>query len=113
MKAAVHTSYGPPEVVRIVEVDQPTAVGNELLVKVHAATVNRTDCAYRAGKPFFLRFLSGLRRPKATVLGNEFSGEVEAVGSGVTSFEVGDRVFGYNEVGNVVIDVEQADDQLR
>jgi NADPH:quinone reductase-like Zn-dependent oxidoreductase len=95
MKAAVHTSYGPPDVVRIAEVEKPTAKDNEVLVKVHATTVNRTDCGFRAGKPFFVRFLTGLIRPKVTVLGYEFAGEVEAVGSGVTSFVVGDRVFGF------------------
>jgi NADPH:quinone reductase-like Zn-dependent oxidoreductase len=96
MKAAVHTSYGPPEVVRISEVDKPAPKDNELLVRVHATTVNRTDCGLRAAKPFIVRFFTGLTRPRVTVLGNEFAGEVEAVGRGVTSFEVGDRVFGFN-----------------
>lgn len=97
MRAAVHTRYGPPEVVRIVEVEKPAIRENEVLVKVHATTVNRTDCACRAAKPFFMRLFIGLTGPRATVLGNEFAGVVEAVGSGVTSFEVGARVFGYNE----------------
>ena len=97
MKAATHTSYGPPEVVRITEVGMPIARDNRLLVKIHATTVNRTDCGYRAAKPFILRFFTGLIRPKRTVLGTEFAGEVEAVGSSATSFEVGDRVFGYTE----------------
>jgi NADPH:quinone reductase-like Zn-dependent oxidoreductase len=97
MKAAVHSRYGRPDVVRISEVEKPTPKDNEVLVKVHATTVNRTDCACRAAKPFFMRFFTGLIRPRATVLGNEFSGVVEAVGDGVTSFKVGDRVFGYNE----------------
>jgi len=97
MKAAVHTKYGPPDVVRIEEVEQPAPKDNELLVKVHATTVNRTDAHYRAAKPVPMRLLSGLTKPRATVLGNEFAGEVEAVGSGVTSFKVGDRVFGYLE----------------
>jgi NADPH:quinone reductase-like Zn-dependent oxidoreductase len=96
MKAAVHTSYGPPAVVRIAEVEKPTAKDNEVLVKVHVTTVNRTDSGLRAAKPFINRFFTGLSRPRVTVLGNEFAGEVEAVGGGVTSFEVGDRVFGYN-----------------
>jgi NADPH:quinone reductase-like Zn-dependent oxidoreductase len=96
MKAAVHTRYGPPDVVRISEVDKPTAKDNEVLVKVHATTVNRTDSGLRSAKPFINRFFTGLSRPRVTVLGNEFAGEVEAVGRGVTSFEVGDRVFGYN-----------------
>jgi len=97
MKAAVHTSYGPPDVVRVVEVEKPAAKANEVLVKVHATTVNRTDCGYRAAKPFIVRFFSGLVRPRVTVLGNEFAGVVEATGTGVTSFKVGDRVFGYCE----------------
>jgi len=96
MRAAVHTSYGPPDVVRIAEVAKPTARDNEVLVRVRATTVNRTDCGFRAAKPFFVRLFAGLRRPRLTVLGNEFAGDVEAVGGGVTSFEVGDRVFGYN-----------------
>ena len=97
MKAAVYTSYGAPEVVGIAEVEKPTARDNEVLVEVHATTVNRTDCAYRAARPFFMRFLTGVIRPRSAVLGTEFAGVIEAVGSGVTSFEVGDKVFGYNE----------------
>jgi NADPH:quinone reductase-like Zn-dependent oxidoreductase len=96
MKAAVHTRYGPPDVVRISELDKPAATDNEVLVKVHATTVNRTESGLRAAQPFINRFVTGLSRPRVTVLGNEFAGEVEAVGRGVTSFQVGDRVFGYN-----------------
>jgi NADPH:quinone reductase-like Zn-dependent oxidoreductase len=97
MKAAVRTRYGPPEVVRIAEVDQPAVTDHDVLVKVHVTTVNRTDCGFRAAKPFIVRFFSGLITPRVTVLGTEFAGVVEAVGGGVTSFEVGDRVFGYSE----------------
>lgn len=97
MKAAVHTGYGPPDVVRIAEIDKPAVGDHEVLIKVYVTTVNRTDCGFRAGKPFFVRFLSGLIKPRATVLGCEFAGAVEAVGRGVTSFEVGDDVFGINE----------------
>jgi NADPH:quinone reductase-like Zn-dependent oxidoreductase len=96
MKAAVHTSYGPPDVVRVAEVEKPTPKDDEVLVRVRATTVNRTDCGFRAAKPFIMRLFGGLLRPRVTVLGNEFAGDVEAVGRGVTSFEVGDRVFGYN-----------------
>jgi NADPH:quinone reductase-like Zn-dependent oxidoreductase len=95
MRAVVRTSYGPPDVVRIAEVPKPTAKDNQVLVKVHATTVNRTDCGFRAGKPFFVRALTGLPRPRVTVLGTEFAGTVEAVGAEVTSFAVGDRVFGF------------------
>ena len=97
MQAAVQTRYGPPDVVRIAEVEKPTIGDNEVLVQVHATTVNRTDCACRAAKPFFMRLFTGLIRPRATVLGNEYAGVVEAVGGGVTAFSVGDKVFGYNE----------------
>ena len=97
MKPAVHTRYGRPDVVRISEVEKPTPKDNEVLVKVHATTVNRTDCACRAAKPFFMRFFTGLIRPRATVLGNEFAGVFAAVGGGVTTCKVGDKVFGYNE----------------
>ena len=97
MQAAVHIRYGTPEVVRIIEVDKPMIGPTEVLVQVHATTVNRTDCAYRAAKPFFMRLFTGLIRPRATVLGNEFAGVVVDVGRSVTRFSVGENVFGYNE----------------
>jgi len=96
MKAAVRDRYGPPEVVRVTEVATPAPKDDELLVKVHATTVNRTDCGVRAAQPPLYRLFLGLRRPRLTVLGNEFAGEVEAVGGGVTSFRPGDRVFGFS-----------------
>ena len=98
MKAAVHTRYGPPDVVRISEVGTPAPRDGELLVKVHATTVNRTDCHYRSGRPWIMRpLVSGLTGPKTSILGNEFAGQVVGAGPGVTSFRVGDRVFGYTE----------------
>ncbi len=97
MRAAVHSRYGPPEVAAVKDVDKPTADAGEILIRVRATTVNRTDCATRAAKPFFARLITGLIKPKAKVLGNEFAGVVEAIGSDVDSFRVGDRVFGYNE----------------
>jgi NADPH:quinone reductase-like Zn-dependent oxidoreductase len=97
MKAAVHTRYGPPDVVHVVDVPMPTPKDNEVLVKVHATTVNRTDCGFRGAKPFFIRVFTGLLRPRVSILGNEFAGEVESLGPGVTSFAVGDRVFGYDD----------------
>jgi NADPH:quinone reductase-like Zn-dependent oxidoreductase len=96
MKAAVYTRYGPPDVVQIAEVDKPAPKDNEVLVKVHATTVNRTDCGIRAAKPFLWRLFTGLRRPRLRILGNEFAGEVKAVGRGVSSFKPGDRVFGFS-----------------
>ncbi len=97
MRAAVRTRYGPPDVVRLEEVDTPTPGRGELLIRVRATTVNRTDCGYRGGTPWLIRFFSGLRRPKVAVLGTEFAGEVVAVGTDVTSHGVGDRVCGYCE----------------
>lgn len=95
VKAAVNDTYGAPDVVRIMDVEKPAPKDNELLIKVRATTVNRTDCGFRAAKPFFIRVISGIRKPKITILGSEFAGDVEAVGGGVTSFRPGDRVFGY------------------
>jgi NADPH:quinone reductase-like Zn-dependent oxidoreductase len=95
MRAAVRTSYGPPDVVRIEDVEKPAVRDNEVLVRVYATTVNRTDCGFRAGRPFFVRALTGLPRPRVRILGTEFAGTVEAVGGGVTSFGVGERVFGF------------------
>ena len=97
MRAAVRTVYGPPEVVTVIDVPRPEICDTELLVKVHATTVNRTDCHYRSAKPFPMRFLSGLRRPKVPILGTEFAGRVAAIGSAVTTLAVRDRVFGYVE----------------
>lgn len=97
MRAAVHARYGPPEVVRVQEVDRPAVGDRDVLVRVYATTVNRTDCAYRAARPFFMRLLTGLIRPRRTIMGTEFAGVVEAVGRDVTLFAVGERVFGYCE----------------
>jgi NADPH:quinone reductase-like Zn-dependent oxidoreductase len=97
MKAAVTTRYGPPQVVHIMDVPQPAPEADELLVRVHATTVNRTDCGFRAGHPWFIRGFTGITKPKRTILGNEFAGVVEAVGENVRRFEVSDRVFGYDD----------------
>ena len=97
MRAAVRTRYGPPDLVRIEEVEKPIPQDGEVLVKIHATTVNRTDCGVRAAKPSILRLILGLRKPRRTIIGTEFAGIVEALGSGVMSFKVGDRVFGYDE----------------
>lgn len=98
MKAMVSSTYGSPEVLKLLEVKQPIPTHKEVLVKVHATTVNRTDCGFLRGKPFIVRFFSGLRKPKNPILGNEFAGEVEAIGKDVASFRVGDKVFGYSDV---------------
>lgn len=89
--------YGPPEVVSVTEVPAPEPGAGEVLIRVAATTVNRTDCAYRVARPFFMRALTGLRRPRRTILGTEFAGEVVALGEQVDRFAVGDQVFGYCE----------------
>lgn len=94
MRAAVNTSYGPPDVVAIRQVPTPEPQAGEILIRVHATTVSRTDCGMRSPHPWFVRLVAGLLRPKLTVLGMDFAGEVEAVGAGVTRFKPGDRVFG-------------------
>jgi len=94
MKAVVHDRYGPPEVLRIEDVPRPVPNEDEVLVKVHATSVTRTDCGFRAAHPFFARIFTGLLRPKRRIPGLELAGNVEAVGAAVTEFEVGDDVFG-------------------
>src|SRR5579864_3851862 len=98
MKAILHTKYGPPEVLQLKEVEKPTPKDNEVLIRIHATTVNRTDCGFLRAKPFFIRFVSGLVRPKRTILGCEFAGEIEDIGKDVKSFMKGDHVFGYSGV---------------
>ena len=94
MKAAVYDKYGGPEVLRVEEVERPVPNDDQVLVKVHFSTVNRSDCGWRSGKPFLSRFFTGVPRPKRRILGSEFAGEIAAVGASVTKFAVGDRVFG-------------------
>ena len=101
MRAVVYDRYGPPEVLRLDEVERPVPRDTEVLVKVQATTVNRFDTATREANrrsglaiSLLSRLVSGLRRPRQRVLGTEFAGEVEAAGAAVTEFAVGDRVFG-------------------
>jgi NADPH:quinone reductase-like Zn-dependent oxidoreductase len=90
----VNTRYGPPEVVRLEEVPRPDPGPDHLLIRVHATTVNRTDCGVRQADPVVARLFTGLTRPRHKILGNEFAGDVEAIGQEVTSFTEGDAVFG-------------------
>jgi NADPH:quinone reductase-like Zn-dependent oxidoreductase len=99
MKAVVWDRYGPPEVLRLEEVDKPVPADDEILVHIRAATVNRTDCHRRAADPFIWRLLLGLRRPKQRTLGMEFAGIVEQTGASVTDFAPGDEVFGMRGFG--------------
>lgn len=99
MKAAVYTRYGPPEVLRVTDVPAPVAKDDEVLVRVRATSVNRTDRGFLRAEPWIVRLFAGLRAPRRTILGCEFAGDVEAVGGSVTRFAVGDRVFGFDDAG--------------
>jgi NADPH:quinone reductase-like Zn-dependent oxidoreductase len=95
MRAVVHDRYGPPEVLRVAEVERPVPKENEVLVRVHASTVTRGDAmGVRSVEYRFSRLFTGIRRPRRTIFGSEFAGRVEEVGSAVTAFRVGDDVFG-------------------
>lgn len=98
MKAIVRTKYGSPDILQLKEEQKPSLKNDEVLVKIYATTVNRTDCAFLRGKPFINRLVSGLFRPKRTILGNEFAGEIEAKGKDVKSFKNFDHVFGFSGV---------------
>ncbi len=100
MKAIVYTKYGPPDVLQMKEVEKPVPGDNEVLIKVHATTVNRTDSATVRAIPWFARIATGLFKPKKQVPGTEFAGEVEAVGKGVSTLKAGDRVFGFDDLGS-------------
>lgn len=99
MKAIIYTQYGPPEVLSLQEIEKPVPKDNEILVKVRATSVNRTDCANLRAKPDIMRLSTGLLRPKNPILGTEFSGDVETVGNTVTAFKAGDKVFGFDDSG--------------
>ena len=100
MRAVVHDRYGPPEVLRIEDVERPVPKEDEVLVRIHATTVTRTDTGFRSADLFLTRFFTGLLRPKRPIVGSELAGEVEAVGTAVTEFKVGDRVFGVRSGAN-------------
>jgi NADPH:quinone reductase-like Zn-dependent oxidoreductase len=116
MRAVVYDRYGPPEVLRLEDVERPVPHADEILIRIHTSTVNRADCAERSGKRFISRFLiplltmredlrhkrrvlGGALRPERPILGSELAGEVEAVGAAVSEFKVGDRVFGMSPFG--------------
>lgn len=94
MRAIVCSTYGKPEVLQLREVDKPEPKDNEVRIKLHAAIVTPSDCAFRKADPFFIRVMYGMGRPKYPILGVELAGEVEAVGKSVSSFKLGDRVSG-------------------
>ena len=99
MQAAINEIYGPPGILEIRTIKKPVPRDHEVLIRVYATTVNRTDCAILRAKPFIMRFGMGLLKPKTPIGGTDFAGKIEAVGKDVTSFKVGDRVFGFNDMG--------------
>jgi NADPH:quinone reductase-like Zn-dependent oxidoreductase len=94
MKAIVYTQYGSPDVLQLKEVERPALRENEVLIKVHAASLNAADWHYLRGAPFLFRLETGFPKPKNTFLGADVAGRVEAVGRNVTQFQPGDEVFG-------------------
>ena len=100
MRAVVYDRYGPPEILRLEDVELPVPNEDEVLVRIHATTVNRSDCGLRSAEYFITRFFTGLLRPKRKIVGSELAGEVAEVGAAVTEFEVGDRVFGMRAGAN-------------
>lgn len=98
MKAIVYTKYGPPDVLQLKEVERPVPGDDEVLVRVHAVSINAMDWHIMRGKPLPARLAMGFRKPKNPILGSDVAGRVEAVGKNVTQFQPGDEVFG--GVGN-------------
>ncbi|KRF38588.1 NAD(P)-dependent alcohol dehydrogenase [Paenibacillus sp. Soil787] len=94
MRAIVCTKYGTPDVLQLKEVEKPTPKDNEIRIKMHAAIVTPSDCAFRKADPFIVRLMYGLTRPKHAIFGVELAGEIDSVGKDVTSFKEGDRIFG-------------------
>ena len=94
MKAIVQTQYGTPDILQIKEIATPIPTDNEVLIKIHATTVEMTDAIFRSGKDPMARLATGLFKPKASIPGSEFAGEIAAIGKDVTRFKVGDQIFG-------------------
>jgi NADPH:quinone reductase-like Zn-dependent oxidoreductase len=99
MKASVYYKYGNSEVLEIREIEKPQPKADEILVKVKACTVNRTDCAMLKAKPYIMRLFTGFSKPRNPILGTDFAGIIEECGTEVRDFKIGDRVFGFNDLG--------------
>jgi NADPH:quinone reductase-like Zn-dependent oxidoreductase len=99
MRSVVRPGYGGPDGLSIAELSTPTPAAGQLLVRVHAATVSRTDCGGLTGEPYIYRFFAGWPGPRHVATGCDYAGEVVAVGAGVTDFAVGARVMGFNDHG--------------
>jgi NADPH:quinone reductase-like Zn-dependent oxidoreductase len=95
VKAAVRTKYGLPGDLIVKDLDIPTPKDNEVLIKVHATTVNRSDCHVLSGKPFFMRLFTGLFKPRSSIIGTDFAGEIAVTGADVRSFKAGDKIMGF------------------
>jgi len=112
MKAMIYEKYGSPDVLKLSEVAKPTAKDNEVLVQIHAASVNPLDWHNMRGTPFLVRLTTGLRYPKNTILGADIAGRVEAVGRNVKHFKPGDEVFGESGLGGLAEYVCVAEDRI-
>jgi NADPH:quinone reductase-like Zn-dependent oxidoreductase len=99
MRASIRYQYGDPSVLSVENREKPAPKPNEILVKVYATTINRTDIGVLTGAPFVFRFFTGLPKPRHQITGTDFAGQVESVGSAVTKFKVGDRVWGFLDHG--------------
>jgi len=99
MKASIRRNYCSPSQLRIEQIEKPIPKDNEVLIKVSATTVNRTDCANLTAKPFIMRFVLGVFKPRKITVGTDFAGEVISIGKNVNSTKIGDRVFGFNDTG--------------
>ena len=100
MKAAIRRKYGPPNQIKIESIEKPIPTDDEVLIKVIATTVNRTDCANLTAKPVIMRFVLGLFNPRKIILGTDFAGEITSKGKNVDSFKIGDKVFGFTDTGS-------------
>ena len=98
MKAAIATAYGSPDVIRITDVPTPVPKPNELLIRIHASAVNAADWRLRSANPWFVRLVFGPFKPRRAILGVVFAGEVVEIGSAVSKYKKGDRLFGWTSI---------------
>lgn len=100
MKASIRRNYCSPSQLRIEQIEKPIPKDNEVLIKISATTVNRTDCANLTAKPFIMRFVLGIFKPRKITVGTDFAGEVISIGKNINSINIGDMVFGFNDTGS-------------